>query len=224
MSSWINYLNVKSAINSIAAKIGRNSEDIKIVAVSKKIPAVDVQKFINEATCPIILGESYVQEFLEKSQVLKGRYESHLIGPLQSNKVKLAVGRFDIIQSVHSMKIAQMISKRASELKITQRIFLQVNISADPAKKGFLSEEICKLYGELSALPGVSVEGLMTITFDYEDPESARPDFIALRELRNSINPDLRLSMGMSADYEIAVSEGADLIRVGTAIFGERSS
>ena len=157
-----------------------------------------------------------------------------MIGPLQSNKVRDAVALCDVIQSVHSLKVLALIAKEADRIGKRQRIFLQVNIGEDPAKSGFLAKDIDEALATVEEhITSLQLEGLMTILPYAEDPEKARPHYRKLAELRHSL--ELRgltrmfqrgwilLSMGMSNDFRVAIEEGADLVRVGTALFGERA-
>ncbi len=177
-----------------------------------------------------------MQEWRKKVENIGEQQTCHLIGPLQSNKIKHAVRLFEIIQSVHSVDLLNEIARQAITIGKTQRVYLQVNISSDAGKSGF-SEKAVKNFFEQSiqSVSGISIEGLMTITAFYENSELVRPDFEALKDLAlglesqyadKIINPrrpgKLELSMGMSADYEIAIAAGATVVRVGTAIFGER--
>jgi hypothetical protein len=187
----------------------------------------------------VLFGENYVREVKEKKTALDlipEKYdELHLQGPLQSNKVRDAVMLFDLIQSVHSLKVLKLIATEAARIGKRQRIMLQVNISNDPAKSGFTEESIIE--GITSASQhseSLVLEGLMTITAFFEDPEEARGDFARMSRLRERLiasgcgahfsHGAIKLSMGMSADFSVAIEEGADIVRVGTALFGERSS
>jgi pyridoxal phosphate enzyme (YggS family) len=172
-----------------------------------------------------------VQEFVAKRPELRGDFTAHCIGRLQSNKVKKALGVFDVVQTVDSLKLGQQLSSEAEKQGKTLDYFLQINISSDGGKSGFLPEAIDgETIKTFLNLTNMRLLGLMTITRFYEEPEDARPDFAALRSLRESLQnqfselPPLLLSMGMSADYEIAIEEGANVVRVGSAIFGQRGS
>ena len=218
-----NLLKIQQRIAAALKRSGRNTS-VELVAVSKLQPASLVQEFLNLGGS-IILGENYVQEFKKKREELKGDFKAHLIGPLQRNKAKLAVELFDLIESVHSVEVAQAIDKAAAQLGKVQEIFLQINISSDAAKSGFTANAAAEFFrGELTRLKNLNCTGLMTITELYEKPEEARGDFRSLNQLAQSLKPGLGLSMGMSQDFEIAVEEGATHVRVGTALFGERST
>ncbi len=170
------------------------------------------------------LGENRVQEAAAKAPLVEG-VEWHLIGPLQSNKAARAIELFGVIQSVDSVALAERLSRLAGER--TVRVLLQVNVDADPAKSGFAPQELRAVLAGLLALPGLRIEGLMTVGRLVDRAEDARPTFVALRRLSEDLreeHPALggELSMGMSDDFEIAVEEGATIVRVGRALFGDR--
>lgn len=178
-----------------------------------------------------IFGENYIQETREKFDALSAYDVSwHFIGHLQTNKAKYAVKMFDLIHTVDSFKLALELDKQADKIGKNQEILIQVNIGLDSSKSGVTEHETFNLIKEISPLAHVSVKGLMTMPPFFDQPEKVRPIFSALRELRDKITdlsiPNIsmdELSMGMSGDYEVAIEEGATLIRVGTAIFGERN-
>jgi len=227
---------VATSLAQAAERAGRSSASITLVAVSKKQSIESMRAYAavaNARGIPIVFGESYVQEFKAKRHELGDLGQFHLIGPLQSNKIRDAVRYADVIESVHSRKVFDVIAKEASALGKRQSIFLQVNIGKDPNKSGFSADEIpeiCQVATRLSQ--HVCLLGLMTITPYYEVAEDSRGDFRAMNELRERLiasgadqyfeNRTIALSMGMSSDFEIAIEEGADLVRVGTALFGER--
>jgi pyridoxal phosphate enzyme (YggS family) len=177
-----------------------------------------------------IFGESYIQEARPKIPQINGPVRWDFIGHLQRNKVRHAVGLFHMIHSVDSLALAQEINCMAMNREQGVRILVEVNMSGEKAKSGIDPEGTGSLIKELMSLPRLSVEGLMTMPPYSDDPENSRPYFRALRNLRDRLNEGFRgalalkeLSMGMSADFEVAIEEGATLIRVGTAIFGERA-
>jgi len=178
-----------------------------------------------------ILGENYIQETRDKFDTLSAYDASwHFIGHLQSNKAKYAVRMFDLIHTVDSLKLAVELDKQANKIDKVQDILIQVNISMESSKSGILENETLDLVKEISPLENISVRGLMTMPPFFDQPEKVRPFFTELRELRDKIKsesiPNIsmdELSMGMSGDYEVAIEEGATLVRVGTAIFGERN-
>lgn len=221
---------------------GRDASSVQLVAVTKTISVDAMRSFSEEASAQnlkVVFGENYVQEARQKRLALDTEgiaySEMHLQGPLQSNKVKDAVKIFDVIQSVHSLKVLRLIAQEAARIGKRQRIFLQVNISDDPAKSGFQANEIERVIREVSSLTDhIMLEGLMTITAFHENPEDSRGDFKQMSLLRKRLHDKgldsffvdgvIKLSMGMSADFSVAVEEGADLVRVGTALFGQRDN
>jgi pyridoxal phosphate enzyme (YggS family) len=227
---------VVTQIDEASTRAGRGQKEIILVAVSKKHTSESMKIYVDAAKTRgirVVFGENYVQELRQKRECFGDTAEFHLIGPLQSNKVKEAVKLSDVIQSAHSTKIIQLIAKESRALAKRQRIFIQVNIGSDLNKSGFSPDQISDVLGVVSANnDALLVEGLMTITPFYDIPEDARKDFKALNNLRAQLyssganklfyDEKIALSMGMSADFNIAIEEGADLVRVGTAIFGER--
>jgi pyridoxal phosphate enzyme (YggS family) len=219
---------VKERITEAAVSCGRGPETVKLVAVSKTVPLDLVQAGIKAGVT--ILGENYVQEASEKIESLKGEDVSwHLVGHLQSNKAKHAVKLFDLIHSVDSFKLAKELDKRAHALDKIQPILIQVNISGEETKSGIETDEALALIREVATLKNVAVRGLMTMPPYFNAPDLVRPYFRALRTLQSKIreeaipNVDMsELSMGMTGDFETAIEEGATLVRIGTAIFGER--
>ena len=219
--------NVKDRINKAALKCSRDPESILLVAVSKTIPANSVREAIEAGVTT--LGESYVQEARNKFNVL-GRYPVswHFIGHLQSNKAKYAVRLFDLIHSVDTLKLAGELNKQAKKVNKIQDVLIQINISKEPSKSGSDIENARKLIKDIVLFENLSVKGLMAMPPFFNNPEKARPYFIALRNLRDQILKAFpgvilnELSMGMTGDFEVAIEEGATLVRIGTAIFGER--
>lgn len=221
-----NYTAVQSVVADHAKRAGREPEEVTIVAVSKRQPVEKMcelqESLVADGSVPVF-GENYVQEFSEKKNFLQEPFKIHLIGALQSNKAKVAVELFDVIEGVHSEKTLQAVNRAAERIEKKQDLFLQVNISDDSEKSGFEASEVGMIVDSArEALPSVNILGLMTITRSYDNLNDVRLDYRALRELRDSIDPAFGLSMGMSQDYGIAVEEGATMIRVGTAIFGAR--
>lgn len=219
--------NVKDRINKAALKCSRDPESILLVAVSKTIPANSVREAIEAGVTT--LGESYVQEARNKFNVL-GRYPVswHFIGHLQSNKAKYAVRLFDLIHSVDTLKLAGELNKQAKKVNKIQDVLIQINIGKEPSKSGSDIENARKLIKDIVLFENLSVKGLMAMPPFFNNPEKARPYFIALRNLRDQIQKAFpgvilnELSMGMTGDFEVAIEEGATLVRIGTAIFGER--
>lgn len=228
---------VVKAIAQAAYRADRSPSSITLVAVSKRHSLESLRDYERAATAlgvPVVFGESYVQELKNKRAEFGAQRCFHLIGPLQSNKVREAVRLADVIESVHSAKVIKGIAEEARARGKRQSIFLQVNIGQDPRKSGFLKDQVadaCALAWEQREY--LALCGLMTITPYYDVSEDVRRDFRAMRELRSALiekgvgsyfeDQTIRLSMGMSSDFEIAIEEGADLIRVGTLLFGDRS-
>ena len=219
--------NVNARIHKAALKCGRDLESIHLVAVSKTIPANRVREAIEAGVT--ILGESYVQEARNKFNIL-GTYPVswHFIGHLQSNKAKYAVRLFDLIHSVDTLKLAHELNEQAKKVNKFQDILIQINISKEASKSGSGIENVAKLIKDIILFENLSVKGLMAMPPFFNNPEKARPYFIALRNLRDQIQKDFpgvaldELSMGMTGDFEVAIEEGATFVRIGTAIFGER--
>ena len=220
---------VRERIREAAVSCGRDPETVKLVAVSKTVPLDRVRAGIKAGVT--ILGENYVQEAGEKIGALEGEDVSwHLVGHLQSNKARHAVSLFDMIHSVDSLKLARELDRRAHALEKVQSILIQVNISGEETKSGIETEQTVALIRDIAPLKNVAVRGLMTMPPYFNAPEKVRPYFRALRALQKQIreeaipNVDMsELSMGMSGDFETAIEEGATLVRIGTAIFGERT-
>ena len=220
--------NVIERIKAAATGCRRAPATLQLVAVSKTVPAVRVEEAINAGAA--IFGENYVQEAREKIETLSVfPVKWHFIGHLQSNKAKYAVKLFDLIHSVDSLKLARELNKQTGKLNRAQSILIQVNIAEEETKSGVSEQETVDLIREISQLEYLSIKGLMTMPPYFNAPDKVRPFFSALRELRdqikamNIVNVSMdELSMGMTGDFEVAIEEGATLVRVGTAIFGER--
>ena len=219
---------VNSRIEKAAGACGRNPESVRLVAVSKTMPVETVRLAIDAGAG--ILGENYVQEARDKIDALVDEdVEWHFIGHLQTNKAKYAVRLFDLIHSVDSLKLAVELDKQAARAAKIQKVLIQVNVAREGSKSGVFAEDLPDLVTAVAALPNLRLEGLMTMPPYFNAPEKVRPYFSALRHLRDDIaekridNVSMHeLSMGMTGDFEAAVAEGATLVRVGTAIFGER--
>lgn len=212
-----------------AIKAGRNINDIKIIAVSKTQPA-KVLEAAAEAGLKYF-GENYVQELTDKYDILSNRglnnIEWHFIGHLQTNKVRFLSHFIDYIHSVDSYKLAEEISKRAGYAEKTNNILVQINTSNELSKSGCDPEDAPALINDILKLPNINVKGLMTIGTFTDDEKLQRTEFSLLRKTLNEVNEELgtdfkELSMGMTGDYEIAIDEGATMVRIGTAIFGSR--
>lgn len=208
---------VKARVAQAVARAGRDPSSVRLIAVSKTRPASLVREAV--AAGQTLFGENYAQELREKSDALGPGVEWHFIGALQTNKARLVVGRAALIHTCDRLALAQELSKRAQAAGLTQRVLLEVNVGGEPQKAGALPGEAAALLDRVRALPALGCDGLMCIPPASGDP---RPHFRALRDLGARLG--LReLSMGMSADFEVAIEEGATLVRVGTAIFGERA-
>ena len=220
--------NVKNRIEKAARACGRDPETIRLVAVSKTVPTNRVRQAIQAGVA--ILGENYVQEARTKFNDLATYPVSwHFVGHLQSNKAKYAVRLFDLIHSVDTFKLARELDKQSHKINKVQEVLIQVNISEEASKSGVDVEGTYNLLKDISLLENLSVKGLMTMPPYFNAPEKVRPYFVALRRLRNRLEQQgllnvslIELSMGMTGDFEVAIQEGATLVRIGTAIFGKR--
>ncbi|MEE9176735.1 MAG: YggS family pyridoxal phosphate-dependent enzyme [Thermodesulfobacteriota bacterium] len=223
-----NLNSVRKRIENAAAKTGRDSSEIKLVAVTKKVEPERVIKSVNLGINTF--GENYAQEFRDKFKVLEKEVDQeikwHFIGQLQKNKVKYVMGKVELIHSLDSLSVAEEINKRAENMGITVPVLIEVDTGGEESKGGINPSKLEEFLKELRCLSSIDVQGLMTMPPYFDDPETARPYFYRLRELRDSLLasfPKLNeLSMGMSGDFEVAIEEGATIIRVGSAIFGER--
>lgn len=219
---------VLDRIRKAAVACGRDPQSVRLVAVSKTVAAERVRAAV--AAGVDTLGENYIQEARAKIEALAALPVAwHFIGHLQSNKAKYAVRLFELIHTVDSLKLAAELDRQAARAGKTQRVLVQVNVSGEASKSGASQAEAGRLVADIGKLAHLSVEGLMTMPPFFDQPEKARPSFRALRRLRDEIQQrhlpgvDLReLSMGMTGDFEAAIAEGATLVRIGTAIFGER--
>ncbi len=229
---------VRERIARSAARAGRRAEDVRLVAVTKSHSFEAIARLFELGQMDV--GESRVQELKAKFRAFNpppsegtpssptvGRW--HLIGHLQRNKAAFVLGVADLVHSLDSVRIIRELEKRAAEQIARQRVLLEINVSGDPAKTGAPTSDLPAMLDALAESPHLVAEGLMTIAPYDENPEKARPHFARLRELMASIGKPphfhpIHLSMGMSGDYEVAVEEGATLVRIGTAILGERVS
>ena len=208
---------VQEAVARACARAGRSPDHVLLIAVSKTMDVERVRLAI--AAGVAALGENRVQEAKEKIEALGRPVPWHLIGSLQTNKARDAARLFDWIHSVDRLDLAQELSRRADR---ALNILLQVNLGDEPQKGGVAPAELKRLHEMVTALPNLKVRGLMAIPPATEQPEQARPFFRQLRELREQLGLE-HCSMGMSADFEVAIEEGATMVRVGTAIFGPRA-
>lgn len=219
---------VRENIRKAAMRAGRNEKDVTLIAVSKTHPVSAIEELVKLGQ--LDFGENKVQELMSKMPNVSKDVNWHLIGHLQTNKVKYVVGNVKLIHSVDSLKLAQEISKQSVKKNLTTDILLEVNVAGEESKFGFTADEVHHVIHRLNELPNIKVKGLMTVAPYVENPEENRPVF---RELCN-LSVDIRrqkldnisieiLSMGMSNDYEVAIEEGSNMVRVGTALFGTRN-
>lgn len=224
-----NYKAIREKINAACERAGRNPEEVTLIAVSKTKPESMIQELYDQGVRDF--GENKVQEMTAKYEVLPKDIRWHLIGHLQRNKVKYIVDKAVLIHSVDSFRLAEAINIEARKRNIIADILIEVNVAEEETKFGITTEDVLFLIQEISdKLTNVRVKGLMTIAPYVSDPEENREIFRELKKLSidiidkniNNVSCDI-LSMGMSNDYEVAVEEGATLVRVGTSIFGERN-
>lgn len=222
-----NLAEVKSRIEAAARRAGRDPGAVRLVAVGKTLPLERLREAV--AAGQRLFGENYLQEAQPKIAALGDEVSWHFIGGLQTKKAKGVVGLFELIHSVDRLKLAQSLEQAAARLGRVQDILIQVNLAGEASKSGAAPEDAAALLAEISKFAHLRIRGLMTMPPWFADPAGVRPYFRALRELRdNLLNLHLvesslpELSMGMTGDFEAAVEEGATLVRVGTAIFGER--
>lgn len=217
---------IRARMDAAALRVGRDPASITLVAVSKTHPAGRVRAALDAGQ--VVFGENRIQEALPKIEELAGTPARwHLIGHVQGNKARQAAGKFELIHSVDSVALIAELNRRAEAAGVVQKILLQINVSGEESKFGVAPSGIERLLDALELAQNLSCEGLMTIPPLAENAEASRPHFKFLRELYESIPADApfarkHLSMGMSDDFEVAIEEGATLVRVGTAIFGSR--
>lgn len=215
------------SINEVCHQTGRHPEEIEVVAVAKTIPVELVREAVD---CGIReIGENRVQEAKSKYEAIGRRAHWHLVGHLQTNKVKVALEIFELIHSLDSLKLANEISSRAERMSKQARVLLQVNTSEEETKFGLEPERVFEFAEQVASLPNLKVQGVMTIGPFTDDDTLIRKSFRQLRglfeELKKASIPNIDmeiLSMGMSADYQVALQEGANMLRIGTSIFGPR--
>ena len=217
---------VQARISNAAAAAGRSPESVRLLAVSKTWPLASVLDAAEAGQRAF--GENYVQEGIDKIAAVSGRnLEWHFIGPLQSNKTKPVAEHFDWVHSIDRLKIAERLSAQRPAYLAPLQVCVQINVSGEASKSGCAPDEALALCRAVAALPGLQLRGLMAIPEPTDDPQAQRIPFRKLRELREQICaaglPLDTLSMGMSHDLEAAVAEGATIVRIGTAIFGERN-
>ena len=212
-------------VAAAAARSGRTADEITIVAVSKTHPPEAVSALLSAGQT--VFGESRIQEAKAKIPIVGGRARWHFIGHLQKNKIRQALPLFELMHSVDSLDLARDIQRIADEIGANPRVLLEINLAAESTKFGFPPDVLRAQFEDLLALGRLNIEGLMCIPPPQPQAEMARKFFVTLRELRDRLQAEFRvglpeLSMGMSSDYPVAVEEGATLVRIGTAIFGDR--
>jgi len=216
---------VRNRIAAAAARAGRGADDVRLVAVTKTVSTNAIRTLLEAGQADI--GENRAQQLRDRSQELEGSaVRWHMIGRLQRNKVKYVVPTCTMIHSVDSARLAEEIEKRAARAQTTATCLLEVNVAGETQKGGVSPDEAPALAARIAALPHVRLVGLMTMAPFVDDPEKTRPVFARLRELMERVNreadlpaPLAELSMGMTQDFEVAVEEGATIVRVGSALF-----
>lgn len=223
-----NLSEVEERICQACKRAGRDREEVTLIAVSKTKPVEMLEACLEQGIR--VFGENKVQELCEKYEQLPKDIKWHMIGHLQRNKVKYITDKVELIHSVDSLRLAEAISEDAVKKGVSVNVLIEVNVAQEDSKFGLTTEETEKLVRQIAALPNIFIKGLMTIAPYTEDPEDNRPIFRTLKQLsvdiegKNIDNVSMSiLSMGMTGDYEVAIEEGATMVRVGTGIFGARS-
>ena len=217
---------IRHRIHEVAMRSGRAAEAVELLAVSKTHPVETIQQAVEAGQ--LMFGENRVQEILLKQPQLPGKLQWHLIGPLQSNKVRKILPCVEMIHAVDSLDIARDINRIAGELGLHPRVLIEINLATESTKHGFSATQIREQLEALYALDRLYIQGVMCIPPFDPVPEKTRPYFAKLRELRDDLEklggaPLPQLSMGMSHDFETAIEEGSTIVRVGSAIFGSRA-
>jgi pyridoxal phosphate enzyme (YggS family) len=216
---------VRTEIAEAAARTGRSADEVELVAVSKAHAPEEIIEAIEAGQ--LLFGENRVQEAKAKIPLLPGRARWHFIGHLQKNKIRHALPLFELLHGIDSLELARDLDRIAGEAGVFPKVLLEVNVAGEATKFGFTPPKLWAQLEDLLALERLQIEGLMCIPPPGPRPEDSRKYFVTLRDLRDALQTEGRvplpqLSMGMSGDYAVAVEEGATLVRVGTAIFGER--
>lgn len=222
-----NIENINAKIEVACQRSGRKREEVLFLVVSKTI---DVPRIKEAVACGMTsLGENKVQEIMDKYEPMGEGIKWHLIGHLQTNKVKYIIDKVELIHSVESIKLAEEISKRAVAKGVTANILLEVNVAGEESKFGIKPEECEQMVREISVMPNIVIKGLMTVAPAVENEEENRKYFRQMKQLLVDINSKkidnvnmTELSMGMTGDYEVAIEEGATIVRIGTGVFGAR--
>lgn len=223
-----NYNKIKEEVIQTAVKAGRNPEDVTLIAVSKTKPLADIEELIRIGV--LDFGENKVQELCDKYENVSKPVRFHQIGHLQTNKVKYVVDKAYMIHSLDSLKLAKEIEKEAAKKNVIAQVLIEVNVAEEDSKFGLKLQEVIPFLKEIKDFSHIHVNGLMTIAPFVDNPEDNRKYFRALKQLsldiicENIDNIDMNvLSMGMTNDFKVAIEEGATMVRVGTAIFGQRN-
>ncbi|MEE0141394.1 MAG: YggS family pyridoxal phosphate-dependent enzyme [Coprococcus sp.] len=223
-----NVIEVEKNIQAACDRAGRSREEVRLIAVSKTKPVSDIEEVLT--TGILDYGENKVQELSDKYDVLPKNIRWHMIGHLQRNKVKYLIGKTVLIHSVDSLRLAEQIEHEAAKADTIMNVLIEVNVAGEESKFGTTCNEAIELVRAVAALKHVKIKGLMTIAPFTDNPEDNRIYFKKLKQLsvdiksKNIDNVDMdELSMGMTGDYEVAIEEGATMVRVGTGIFGERN-
>lgn len=217
---------ISDQISRACERVGRGRSEVELIAVSKTFPAEDIQEAFEAGQ--LVFGESRLQEAEPKIGMLPGGVQWHFIGRLQRNKVRRILPLFDTLHAVDSLRLASYMDEIAREFGLFPKVFLQINVAGELTKGGFDPENVVREMESLLSLRRLSILGLMCIPPQSPDAESARPWFAKLRELRDKLETEFKvsfpsMSMGMSGDFETAIEEGATHVRVGSAIFGKRA-
>lgn len=217
---------IRERIAAAATRCGRAPSSVELLAVSKTFPAESVREAVDAGQ--LIFGENKVQELLAKAPLLPAKLQWHLIGHLQSNKVRKILPAVQFIHSIGSLDLARGVDRIAAELGMHPRVYLEINLASESSKHGFSIEQVRATLEDLYSLRSLEIQGLMCIPPFNSDAAKSRPYFTQLRLLRDDLErlgglPLPLLSMGMSHDFEIAIEEGSTVVRVGSAIFGERA-
>jgi pyridoxal phosphate enzyme (YggS family) len=220
-----NLRTIRSRIEAASARARRDPAGVTLVAVSKGQPPEAVRAATEAGQW--VFGENRVQEAKAKIGQCPGHARWHMIGHLQSNKAKDAVHFFEMIESIDSLVLAAEVNKWAEKTAKTMRVLLEVNVAGESSKFGYSAERLLEEFLQINSLPKIEIHGLMTVAPWAQDPEKVRPVFRRLRELKQACEQKLgaplpHLSMGMSGDFEVAIEEGATMVRIGTALFGPR--
>ena len=222
-----NVAEVEARIQAACERAGRRREEVTLIAVSKTKPVRDIYEVMETGIKDF--GENKVQEMCDKMEMIQQPLNWHMIGHLQRNKVKYIVDKATLIHSVDSLRLAQQISQEAQKKSVESNILIEVNVAEEESKFGLSTAEVIQMVEEISKLPSVHIKGLMTVAPFTDNPEENRPYFRNLKQLavdiaEKNIDPVTMsvLSMGMTGDYEVAIEEGATMVRVGTGIFGAR--